>query len=137
MGARFLYRLLDLLPHLGGGLTMLTDIDVARWTPVVTGLLLVLTLASLGVSIWTFRSARKMSIQLANLLELRDLSIRNSLLARLGLDQRAEVLQVINDAFAEGTMVWQKEYLPELLGEEEANKILNARVDFLATQDLR
>jgi len=76
-------------------------------------------------------------MQFANLLELRDLSIRNSLLSRMPRDERLELLKAIEEGFAEGTMVWRKEYLPTLLGEQEADKILDTRVDIATKGSLR
>ncbi len=96
--------------------------------PVTSAILGIVTLISLGVSIWTVRRANRMGFDLARLMMLRDLSIRNSILSELPPDERARIAMLLDQAIADGGKVWEAQHLPILLGDKDTQRLLHARL---------
>ena len=68
-------------------------------------------------------------MRLEQLLRVRDLSVRSSILARLPDDRRAEMAALLDAAFSEGDAIWAQEHLPTILGKEQANRVLNVKIE--------
>jgi hypothetical protein len=62
-------------------------------------------------------------MKLGELYKVRDLSIRNSVLARLDPTERERFRMLLDAAFAEGDQAWRDDHLKTILGEEEAQKM--------------
>jgi hypothetical protein len=102
---------------------------LSRWViPGVTLILVIATLASLALSVWTLRRSNRMKVELERLLMLRDLSLRNSLLAALPPGERERVARIVDEAFAEGSRVWETKHLTTILGDEGVRRLRDAKL---------
>lgn len=62
-------------------------------------------------------------MKLGELYKVRDLSIRDSILARLSPDERERLTRAIDDGFVEGNQIWHDEHLATILGPDEAQRM--------------
>jgi hypothetical protein len=92
--------------------------------PTIGITLMAVLLINLMMAIRTAISSRTMSIDLEQLLRVRDISVKGSLLSRLSDDRRPEMTRLIDAAFSEGDSIWVKEHLPTIIGRKQADHVL-------------
>jgi hypothetical protein len=63
-------------------------------------------------------------MKLETVAQVRDLSIRNSILARIPLPQRDQFLRIVDEGFREGDEVFRRQHLVTIFGHREAERVL-------------